>query len=42
MKRLGSKLIGLCEGNEKKKKKVKNWPFGQLIGLLQRSLKPPL
>ena len=40
MKRLGSKLIGLGEGKEKKtktkKKGEKNWTFGQLTGLLRR------
>ena len=40
MKRLGSKLIDLCERKEKKQKKKgeKNWTFGQLTSLLQRSL----
>ena len=41
MKRLGSKLIDLCKGKEKKtktkkKKGEKNWTFGQLTGLLRR------
>ena len=51
MKRVGSKLIDLCEGkektktknkNKKKKKGEKNWTFGQLTGLLWQSLKQPL
>ena len=42
MKRLGSKLKGLCEGKGKKKGGGGNWPFGQLIGLLRQSLKPLL
>ena len=53
MKRLGSKLIDLCEGKEKtktknknkkkkKKKGEKNWTFLQLTCLLWQSLKQPL
>ena len=43
MKRLGSKLIDLCEGKEiKQKQKIKkgkkNWTFRQLTGLLRWSL----
>ena len=44
IKRLDAKVIGLGEGKEKKiegKKWTKNMS-GQLEGLLQRSLKPPL
>ena len=44
IKRLDAKVIGLGEGTEKKIE-GKNWTknvSGQLEGLLQRSLKPPL